>query len=151
MIQRRGRGALGSDFIIAEDKIREDLSELSGDIWRDKGIHKSRVVRCTVKTWPRAAAPPTLARCGSGGNLWYYSTLSRGTVERCYPTARLAEYMRVQNPIKTLFSFFSSSWGPIWLLCPDSIVKVHHLLQTRQPSAWDSWYCITTIVLVSKI
>jgi hypothetical protein len=33
------RSALGSDFIVAEDEIREDLSELSGDIWRDEGIH----------------------------------------------------------------------------------------------------------------
>jgi hypothetical protein len=30
---------LGSDFIVAEDKIGEDLSELGGDIWRDEGIH----------------------------------------------------------------------------------------------------------------
>ena len=33
------RSVLGSDFIIAEDEIGEDLSELSGDVWRDEGIH----------------------------------------------------------------------------------------------------------------
>jgi len=36
---RRGSCILGSDFIVAEDEIGEDLSELSGDIWRDEGIH----------------------------------------------------------------------------------------------------------------
>jgi hypothetical protein len=48
-----GCGVLGSDFIVAEDEIGKDLSELSGDIWRDEGIHWCALCQrskgCTVQ------------------------------------------------------------------------------------------------------
>jgi hypothetical protein len=49
---------VGSDFIIAKDEIGEDLGELSGDIWRDEGIHRFEGLYVVVAN--SCTAPPTL-------------------------------------------------------------------------------------------
>ena len=35
-LKRKRRDELGSDFIVAEKEIGEDLGELCGDIWQDE-------------------------------------------------------------------------------------------------------------------
>lgn len=76
-----GCGVLGSDFIVAEDEIGEDLSELSGDIWRDEGIHLcQRSKGCTrppvVATdwrgeWFRLPVADSLKLVPDGYHLWF--------------------------------------------------------------------------------
>ena len=45
-------------------------------------------------------------------------TVSLGRVGELVTDGKDGGIYALQNPIKALFSFSSSSWGPIWLLCP---------------------------------
>lgn len=38
--KRKIKDELGSDFVVAEDEVGEDLSELSGDIWGHERVHR---------------------------------------------------------------------------------------------------------------